>query len=230
METKTCRKCKQEKPATADYYYRRGNEFRAQCKDCTNRVCSLYREGNREKERERAKLYWEKNPERLKENNKRWRETNPERLKKNQKRWREENPEKGREYANRYYRANPEKVKEYNKRYLKVNPSARLGGCLRNRLRQALKGATKTASMVEVTGCTMDEVKQYLELQFREGMTWSNYGQWHIDHIVPCSAFDLTDPQQQKLCFHYTNLQPLWARDNLSKHAKLPHEWQEVCC
>ena len=63
----------------------------------------------------------------------------------------------------------------------------------------------------------MAELKAYLELQFTDGMTWENRGNWHIDHIRPCASFDLTDPEQQKQCFHYTNLQPLWAADNLAK-------------
>jgi hypothetical protein len=57
-------------------------------------------------------------------------------------------------------------------------------------------------------------------------MSWGNYGLhgWHVDHIIPCASFDLTDPEQQRQCFHYTNLQPLWAEDNLRKSDKLPHE------
>ena len=79
--------------------------------------------------------------------------------------------------------------------------------------------------MLELIGCTSDKMKAHLEAQFSPGMTWDNYGHpnggytagWHIDHIIPCAAFDLTDPVEQKQCFHYTNLQPLWAEDNLKK-------------
>ena len=69
----------------------------------------------------------------------------------------------------------------------------------------------------------MLDLKLHLENQFVDGMNWNNYGKngWHIDHIKPCASFDLTDPKQQKICFHYTNLQPLWAIDNLIKHSKL---------
>ena len=71
-------------------------------------------------------------------------------------------------------------------------------------------------------------LKQYLEKQFTKGMSWDNYGNpngdhtscWHIDHIKPCASFDLTQEDQQKECFHYTNLQPLWAIDNLKKGGK----------
>ena len=71
-------------------------------------------------------------------------------------------------------------------------------------------------------GCNIDFLKKYIAKKFTKGMSWDNYGLygWHIDHIKPCSCFDLTKPEQQKLCFHYSNLQPLWAKDNISKSNK----------
>jgi hypothetical protein len=74
----------------------------------------------------------------------------------------------------------------------------------------------------------MDQLKQYIETLFKPGMTWGNHGNfgWHLDHIIPCSSFDLTDVEQQKKCFHYTNLQPLWAKDNIKKGSKLHYETQ----
>ena len=63
-------------------------------------------------------------------------------------------------------------------------------------------------------------MKQYLESLFTEGMTWDNYGEWHVDHIIPCDFFDLDIYSERKFCFHYTNLQPLWAYDNISKSNK----------
>ncbi len=75
---------------------------------------------------------------------------------------------------------------------------------------------------MELIGCSSKELESYLETQFTEGMTWDNYGYygWHIDHIKPCASFDLSDPEQQKLCFHYSNLQPLWAKENIKKSNK----------
>ena len=72
-------------------------------------------------------------------------------------------------------------------------------------------------------GCTREDLTTHLEGLFQDGMTWDNYGDWHIDHIKPCSKFDLSTEKAQAECFHYTNLQPLWAKDNLSKGAK----WEE---
>lgn len=70
-----------------------------------------------------------------------------------------------------------------------------------------------------MTGCNWDQLRQHFENQFQAGMSWDNIGEWHIDHIRPCASFDLTDPEQQKQCFHYTNLQPLWASQNMEKAA-----------
>ena len=71
-------------------------------------------------------------------------------------------------------------------------------------------------------GCTLDQFKRHIENLWLDGMSWENYGKkgWHIDHILPCASFDLADPEQQRKCFHYTNLQPLWATDNWSKGCK----------
>ena len=87
---------------------------------------------------------------------------------------------------------------------------------LRKRLWDCLGNAVGKRSK-ELTGADIDVVKAHLERQFVDGMTWENRGAWHVDHIRPCASFDLTDPKQQRQCFHYTNLQPLWAEDNLAK-------------
>ncbi len=81
------------------------------------------------------------------------------------------------------------------------------------------KKAMKTENLL---GCTVEKLKQWLEYQFKPGMSWDNRGYygWHIDHIRPCCSFDLSKPEEQKKCFNYTNLQPLWRKDNQSKGAK----------
>jgi DNA-binding ferritin-like protein (Dps family) len=88
---------------------------------------------------------------------------------------------------------------------------------LRRRLRHAIKGTIKKKSVHELLGCDIDFFREYIEKQFLKGMNWKNHGKWHIDHIKPCDSFDLSDKEQQKKCFHYSNLQPLWAKDNLKK-------------
>lgn len=100
-----------------------------------------------------------------------------------------------------------------------VSIQAHLAMRLRSRLYHALRGAPKADHTLVLTGCTVDELKTHLERKFTEGMTWFNHGLkgWHIDHIRPCASFDLTDPSQQRQCFHYSNLQPMWATDNFKK-------------
>ena len=112
----------------------------------------------------------------------------------------------------------PQANKRYNERY-RAEPHFRISVSLRKRLTLALKarGTRKAARLVELIGCTIPELAAHLEKQFHSGMTWENYGKWHIDHVRPCASFDLTDAHEQKRCFHFSNLQPLWAADNLRK-------------
>ncbi len=95
----------------------------------------------------------------------------------------------------------------------------RIKCCLRSRFYELVKN--KSDSIINIIGCTIDELIIHLENQFQPGMNWDNHGLWHIDHIIPCAAFDLTKEEEQKKCFHYTNLQPLWAKDNISKGTKI---------
>ena len=79
----------------------------------------------------------------------------------------------------------------------------------------------KSQKTLNLLGCDIPFLWEYLEKKFKPGMSKENYGEWHIDHIIPCAKFDLSDPKQQEKCFHYTNLQPLWARENLQKGSKI---------
>ena len=116
--------------------------------------------------------------------------------------------------------ANDRRRKQRNTWY-NSNIKRRLYEQYRLRLLSALKhgNAGKSNPTIKLLGCSVNELKQYLERQFQPGMTWDNHtiNGWHIDHIQPCSVFDFTDPEQQRICFNYNNLQPLWAKDNLSK-------------
>lgn len=100
----------------------------------------------------------------------------------------------------------------------KEDPRFHLTILLRNRIRLAMKVNVKNSSTFTLLGCTIDQLCGHLEIQFRPGMSWENYGPvWHVDHIRPCASFDLTNPEAQKQCFHYSNLQPLFAEENLRK-------------
>lgn len=90
---------------------------------------------------------------------------------------------------------------------------------LRSRIIKLLKSTNvkKMYHTFELIGCSPDEFKKHIEKQFTDGMTWDNYGEWHIDHIIPCFTFNLLEEDEQFKCFHYSNQRPLWAKDNLSR-------------
>lgn len=117
-----------------------------------------------------------------------------------------------------YYQNNKEKMAEI-ERNKRKNIQYKIKSNLSRRIRSFLNGKSKSKTTMAYLGCSLDFFKNYIENLFQDGMTWENYGLngWHIDHIRPCASFDLTNPEQQNICFHYSNLQPLWAVDNIKK-------------
>lgn len=113
---------------------------------------------------------------------------------------------------------------EYMRTKRRTDPSFAIAERLRARIKTASKraGAMKSEGTEALTGCTAIELVAWLESQFMDGMSWSNRGDWHIDHIIPCSAFNLLDDSQQRVAFHYTNLRPLWKHENHRKSSKIP--------
>ena len=194
-----------------------------------------YRLNNKEKQKQYKKEYYLNNKEKIKQKIKEYRLNNKEKI----KQWRLNNREKIIQQKKEHYlknkkhynqkckqwRLNNKKhIREYYHKYekerFKIDPNYKLVKLIRNRINSVLKGKYKSKSTIKLLGCSIEECWQHLESKFQPGMTRDNYGKWHVDHIKPCAAFDLTDPEQQKICFHYTNLQPLWAEDNLKKGAK----------
>lgn len=134
---------------------------------------------------------------------------------------RREDPEtilRNRKYKKEYKLKNKQKIAETHKKYME-RTEVRLRSQLRKRMNMALKNKSKVGSAINELGCDIDFLIQYLESKFQEGMSWDNYGKfgWHIDHIRPLSRFNLEDIDEFKKAAHYTNLQPLWAIDNLKK-------------
>lgn len=108
----------------------------------------------------------------------------------------------------------------YHKRM--TDPTFQLTRCLRERLRKALTRGSKRSSAIKLLGCSIENLWIYLESRFEPGMTRENYGSvWEVDHIMPCVIFDLTNPEHQKRCFHFSNLQPLFATVNKKKGRKV---------
>jgi len=124
--------------------------------------------------------------------------------------WRKENADIHRERSNAYSKRRRASDPAYR---IKMNLSRRMGEAVKD------QGSMKSDTSISLFGCTADELKTHLESQFTEGMSWDNYGThgWHIDHIRPCASFDLTLDTEQKTCFNYSNVQPLWAKDNILK-------------
>ena len=131
---------------------------------------------------------------------------------------------KNREYRQKnrdYYLENKEQMDKYRQSYRNKRRKEDIGYKIRTNLRgrlwHAIKSGQKSGSAVRDLGCSIEELTQYLEPQFQPGMSWENYGEWHLDHLTPLSSFDLTDREQLLKACHYTNLQPLWKKDNLAK-------------
>lgn len=223
---KKCTRCFQFKDTTEFYiarsYKNNSDGLRPTCKRCCAEVHKLYREKNKDK---------------LHAMNSKWHKANKsksfERHKKRRKEIVDNIPSKRHQNQLNYSsiqenniqwrNANIELIRKKNADYAlnkaKYDTNYRLSSVLRSRIIQYLK----SGSAVRDLGCTIAELKQHLEKQFQPGMTWDNWSKtgWHIDHIKPLSSFDLTDPDQFRQAAHYTNLQPLWAKDNLKKGSKV---------
>jgi len=179
----------------------------------------------------------------LRENAARWRKTHPEAAKESYLKYHNNhkesrlarardrkklNPvtEKGREQIREWYRKNRRyaigRTTRYKRERCRIDPAFRLGQRLRKRVWAAMNGIDKSARTFELLGCTVAELFAHLEKQSKPGMTRENYGPvWHVDHVRPCASFDLTIPEQQRECFHFSNLQPLFAKENLKKGDKI---------
>ena len=167
-----------------------------------------YRKAWREVNKDKAKSYRDVNKDRIKAYKKAYREANKDRIKEKDK---------------IYYESNKDKIFSYYKNRLKTDIQYKLRHNLRARLKLAINNNQKIGSAVKDLGCTISELKSYLESKFQPEMTWDNWALdgWHIDHIKPLVGFDLTDRNQLLEACHYTNLQPLWATDNLIKSDKV---------
>lgn len=231
---KKCSRCGEVK-SIDDYYQdsRKKDGLYGKCKACHDLVVRDWEEKNPDKKAEINKASKDRNRESILERKReRWK-NDPEFREKEiaiAKRWKKENKDRVKGYRQEY-QANPEKRKLKNlsrQERLRTDPAYKIEVNLRRRIIKALKGEAKSKSTMSLLGCTHEEFIAYIESRFEEGMSWENYGYrgWHLDHIIPCAAFDLTIPEQQKRCFHYTNLQPMWWKQNIAKKDKLPEDFE----
>jgi len=218
---KTCCRCKEIK----DYDNFKKNRSRkdgyaSNCRSCDK----IDYEKNKEKNSERFKKWRENNIEKINERKKNYRKNNIEKVREQERnlyykridyyiKYREDN----KEHYKKWRDENKDKKYEYMKERLKI-PQWRIALRCRTRIRRALKNIPKTNKTQDLIGCSWQELVNHLENTKVPGKDYTNA---HIDHIKPCASFDLTDPEQQKECFHYTNLQFLPAIENLQKGSKL---------
>ena len=146
------------------------------------------------------------------------------------KAWREANTEYNKERTQVWREANPERQRAYDRAYRKARKASDPLFKLRLNLSSLVcmsfkvKGWSKTTKTQALLGCTFEELAAHLQSKFETGMTLENHGDWHIDHIIPCAT--ATTPEELEKLFHFTNLQPLWAADNLSKGSKLNWDYK----
>ena len=193
---KNCKKCNINKDLTEFGKHKRSKDGKDYyCRDCKrgmNRTWQL------------------NNPDKLKEGKKKsdlqWYENNKNRKLQTNKQWKENNKEYNREWFRKYKLEREQS-----------DPQFKVQNKIRTRLWYALKNKQKNGSGIKDLGCSVEDLMKHLENQFTEGMSWDNYGEWHIDHIKPLSKFDLENREEFLKACNYKNLQPLWARDNISK-------------
>lgn len=236
METKKCKHCGIVKDVTNYNKTGKGKWLQPYCKPCDTIRKRKYVENNKNKVKEYSSNYYQNNKQQISDNRKnarmQYRIENPiqpkpkKELDKDKKRdymrnWRLSNKDKLKKYSEIHFTYS--KRKEYKKKYQQEQmskPEYVLLKRLRSRIYVALKRGVKSETTMSLLGCSIDFFKQYISEMFFKGMSWDNMGEWHLDHKKPCVLFDLTKDDEQKKCFHYTNIQPLWSNDNLKKGIK----------
>lgn len=184
---------------------------------------------NKDRVAAQQRAYLAANGDRIRERARRRYWSDPERYRRRNQQSAKKNRAKNSARERAWRKQNKEKVRAYNLKYVtkkrQSDVSFRLQMIVRARIHAVLTrtGGRKRDPTLRFVGCTGNQLKSWIENQFSDGMTWDNYGHsgWHIDHIIPLAKFDLTDPVQQVAAFHYTNLRPLWAFDNLRKSDKV---------
>lgn len=234
---KTCRQCESSLEASEFYYQRRV------CKKCCNKKSIEWQksEKGRTYHRKYSLAYINtvrgkesrlrhRQTEKYKETAKRYSKSEKEIARKNSEHYKEvvrvrRSKEKYQAYLNspEYKEYQRNFRREYQKMRRETDPVFKIAFLLRRRVAEVVKGRQKSGSAVKDLGCSVEDLRRYLESKFKPGMSWENHGRygWHIDHKKPLSKFDLTDREQFLEACHYTNLQPLWARENLIKGNKI---------
>ena len=193
----------------------------------SNEYNKYYREVNKQTINDKQKAYYKVNKDKIKLQRKAYREDIKDELNLRSKAYYKVNKDKIKLERKDYFKVNKDKIllkqKAYTNNKRKIDIQYKLSCNLRSRLNSAINNNYKSGSAVKDLGCSIEELKSYLESTFQSGMSWDNWTTdgWHIDHIKPLTSFDLTDRNQLLEACHYTNLQPMWATDNLTKSDKI---------
>lgn len=219
MDTETTKKCsKASKRRTTTAKYRAANIEKCRANSTRWQIA------NPEKARANSAKYRKAHPEKIRAYNAKWYIENRGTERKRSAKWFATNLEKSREYSKKWGRSHREHTNKHLKNRRNTDHVYALVLRLRGRIHVALRKTQKASHTLDLVGCTRSELVTHIESQFQPGMSWENRRLWHLDHIRPCASFDLTDPEQQRLCFHFSNLRPLWAGDNLRKGSKYNKE------
>lgn len=218
---KTCKSCLNEKDVAC--FHKDSSKIDGLmniCKQCNKQKSKDYYVRNKEKIHISNKNRYLERKDETSEKSKKYRNDNKELIRQRKALYYKTH----KNVVKNYYNANKDKINERVRDRRKIDSNYRLKKNLSRRIRKALKSEFKLRITIEFLGCSINEFKDYLENQFTPEMNWNNYGSyWHVDHIKPCTMFDLTDLEQCKMCFHYTNLQPLEASVNIRKLDLLPN-------
>jgi len=192
------------------------------CKACNK----AYRNATKEQRNAKSKAYRDSHKKEAAAYKKATKEKYAEYNKDYGKKWRDENKESQQAYFKKHYQKNKKTIHARDQARRRKNPKEKVLYNMRTRINKALKFGIKSKRTMELVGCTIDEMKSHLENQFDENITWENntLDGWHVDHIVPCAVFDMSDPIHQLRCFNYRNLQPLWGSENISKGDSMTEE------
>jgi hypothetical protein len=244
-KVQTCRVCGKQKALTL---FTKGSQTKSgyitMCLACNNERSNRYKRDNKDRVRGSRKKWLDKNREYFNAYMRNRKKPEPDFVPMGHTT--KYTLEEANQWQRDYYHKNGDKIRDYrnerNQRpdvkrkradYAAKRLETDLGQLIKTKLRgrvySAVRGTDKSARTMELLGCSIEFFIHWLETQFTNGMSWENYGtwkvgepmKWHIDHIRPCASFDLTDPAQQRECFHWSNMQPLWAKDNYEKGDKV---------
>ncbi len=168
------------------------------------------------------KIYYLKNKGKFRQLHKKYYLLHEEEIRIYKKQYNQKHKKEKRIYNYKYYKAHKKELNRKRNQYFKKRKKRdikfKLTCNLRSRISDVLHNNVKSKSTMRLIGCSIKFLKQHLEQQFKKGMSFKNYGKWHVDHIKPCYSFDLSKETEQLKCFNYKNLQPLWAIENLKKN------------